>query len=297
MTAAPRRAKTTGWQSPWVKAFAITAIFGLLVGILALIIEAADAKVPTEPANIPKLAAHRGTTVAADENTLSAFRYALPYADVLETDVRWTSDNKMVLMHDATLDRTTNCTGKVSSRTLAYVKSCTTGRGQHPPSLRQFLLWVSAQDKEVELYLELKPTVTQAQAHQFVREVASYAGIRFVTADSFSEANLSKVAVANDALPDEWAGRTLELGLGDKGAPRFSEPFRVCDHYGVYFGQHPYVTKDYVTQLQQVCNPPTAVALWGHLDTNSEYDAAVKTGAWALVVEDVKHARAWVNSR
>jgi hypothetical protein len=289
----PRRAKT----SPIPAAILTTILCCLLAGILALFVKAAYGQVPPEPSDPPKLAAHRGTTTAADENTLSAFRYALPYADVLETDVRWTKDNKMVIMHDATLDRTTNCTGKVTSRTLAYIKKCTTPRGQHPPSLRQFLIWVSAQNKEAELYLELKPTVTQAQAHQFVNEVASYAGLRFVTADSFSEANLSKVAVANDALPDEWAGRTLELGLGDKGDPRYSEPFRVCDHYGVYFGQHPYVTKGYVADLQQVCNPPTAVALWGHLDTNSEYESALALDPWILVVEDVKDARRWLESR
>ena len=242
-----------------------------------------------------ELAAHRGTTKAADENTISAFAYALPYADVLETDVRLTSDKKMVIMHDATLNRTTNCSGRVSERTLAAIKRCKTPRAQHPPSLRQLLVWADAQTKPVNLYLELKSTWTQSQVQGFVNEAASYE-LGDITVNSFSEANLTKVDRANDALPDELAGRHLDTAWDEGGDP--TQPFQhVCDHYNGYFNSVSYVKKTYVDALQQVCNPPTFVGVYGSLDTDPEYQKAFDTGAQVLVVEDVKDARRWLNAR
>ena len=60
--------------------------------------------------------AHRGGSRLAPENTIEAFRGAVEdwAADVLEMDVRLTSDGRVVVIHDATLDRTTDGTGAVA---------------------------------------------------------------------------------------------------------------------------------------------------------------------------------------
>ncbi|TWT78325.1 Glycerophosphoryl diester phosphodiesterase [Posidoniimonas polymericola] len=60
--------------------------------------------------------AHRGYSAIAPENTLAAFKAAAGIADYVELDVRVTQDNQLVVMHDATLDRTTNGTGAVGAR-------------------------------------------------------------------------------------------------------------------------------------------------------------------------------------
>src|SRR5215207_391837 len=100
----------------------------------------AQAPAPAEPKRL--IAGHRGTTVGADENTLSAMNYAhRAGADILEADVRLTSDKKMVIIHDRRLDRTTDCNGLVSSKSLAAIKACETPRGKNPPSLRGLLQW------------------------------------------------------------------------------------------------------------------------------------------------------------
>src|SRR5215207_6076978 len=126
----------------------------------------AQAPAPAEPKRL--IAGHRGTTVGADENTLSAMSYAhRAGADILEADVRLTSDKKMVIMHDRTLTRTTDCSGAVSDRTLTYVKGCRTARGHHPPSLRQLLQWAGSKGR-LQLYLELKDAWTQTQVQRFV---------------------------------------------------------------------------------------------------------------------------------
>ncbi|MDZ4861125.1 MAG: glycerophosphodiester phosphodiesterase [Candidatus Hydrogenedentes bacterium] len=71
------------------------------------------------------LGAHRGGGDLWPENTLYAFEAAVArFPDiVLETDVRLTSDGAVVLMHDKTVDRTTNGTGEVTTLTLAELKA------------------------------------------------------------------------------------------------------------------------------------------------------------------------------
>lgn len=67
--------------------------------------------------------AHRGASGYAPENTLAAFRKAIELgANVLETDVRQTKDGHLVLVHDASVDRTTNGEGDVADLTLAELK-------------------------------------------------------------------------------------------------------------------------------------------------------------------------------
>lgn len=86
------------------------------------------------------VAAHRGWKDKYPENTLAAFRAAMDLGvDQIETDVRITKDGRLVLIHDATLDRTTNGTGRVCDYTLAELKALDAGNGETIPTLREFL--------------------------------------------------------------------------------------------------------------------------------------------------------------
>lgn len=75
-------------------------------------------------AGAPLLIAHRGGAALAPENTLLAFRRALEWwrADILEVDVQPTADGEAVVIHDPTLDRTTDGAGPVSAHTFAQLK-------------------------------------------------------------------------------------------------------------------------------------------------------------------------------
>ena len=67
--------------------------------------------------------AHRGCHTEAPENSIAAFRRCIAVGvDVIETDVQHTKDGVLVLMHDQTVDRTTNGAGRVDSYTLAELK-------------------------------------------------------------------------------------------------------------------------------------------------------------------------------
>jgi len=72
--------------------------------------------------------AHRGSSAEAPENTLPAFEAAVAQgADAVELDVRLTADGAPVVIHDATLDRTTDRTGPVAALTLAELRSVDAG--------------------------------------------------------------------------------------------------------------------------------------------------------------------------
>ena len=76
---------------------------------------------------------HRGEHLAHPENTLSAFQAAIDAgADYFELDVRTTSDGQLVLMHDGTVDRTTNGTGKVRDLTLDQIRALDAGAKFNP---------------------------------------------------------------------------------------------------------------------------------------------------------------------
>jgi len=75
------------------------------------------------PASRTLVAAHRGDWRNAPENSLPAIRYCIDRGiDIVEIDLRKTKDGHLVLMHDETLDRTTDGVGKVSDWTLDSLK-------------------------------------------------------------------------------------------------------------------------------------------------------------------------------
>ncbi|WP_423126704.1 glycerophosphodiester phosphodiesterase [Gaoshiqia sp. Z1-71] len=79
---------------------------------------------------LPKrgLCAHRGAMGTHLENTIPAFRAAVEVgAHMIEFDVRLTKDNRMVVIHDSSVDRTTNGTGKVSELTFSEIRKLDAG--------------------------------------------------------------------------------------------------------------------------------------------------------------------------
>lgn len=104
------------------------------------------------PTDWPVVFAHRGGAEVAPENTLEAFRAAEELGDVvLELDVQVCADGTAVLMHDLTVDRTTDGTGAVSLLTTAQLRLLDAGhaftldgetfpwrgRGVHVPTLAE----------------------------------------------------------------------------------------------------------------------------------------------------------------
>lgn len=76
----------------------------------------------------PAIFAHRGASAHAPENTISAFKLAIEqHADAIEMDAKLTLDGEVVIIHDQTLERTTNGVGKVSDKTLIELRHIEAG--------------------------------------------------------------------------------------------------------------------------------------------------------------------------
>ncbi len=109
-----------------------------------------------------KLISHRGASAYRPENTLEAVQIAADMgATWIETDVQFTRDNQLVMIHDATLDRTTNGTGYVAHANLDQIKGLDAGSwmdsryaGLTVPTLEEFINCIV--ENGVNLQLELK---------------------------------------------------------------------------------------------------------------------------------------------
>lgn len=90
---------------------------------------------------MPKIIAHRGASGHTPENTLAAFQLALDQnADGIELDVMLSADKQIVVIHDSTVDRTTNGSGHVRNMTLAQLKQLDAGNGEKIPTLEEVLM-------------------------------------------------------------------------------------------------------------------------------------------------------------
>lgn len=97
--------------------------------------------------------AHRGASGHEPENTLSAVKRAINLrADWIEVDV-YAIEGELLVIHDDRLERTTNGTGYVMDKTLAYLRSLNAGKGQCIPTLREVFECV---DGRVGINVELK---------------------------------------------------------------------------------------------------------------------------------------------
>jgi glycerophosphoryl diester phosphodiesterase len=119
--------------------------------------------------NRPWIVAHRGASAYAPENTLRAFRLAMEQgADMSELDLHLSKDGALIVMHNPTVDQTTNGHGAIRDQTLAELKLLDAGHGERVPTLQDVIGLVRGRHG---LYIELKgdgtprPTVDLLRAN------------------------------------------------------------------------------------------------------------------------------------
>lgn len=162
-----------------------------------------DERTPGEAAFI---ASHRGGAATAPENTLPAISAALAGGfDYVEVDVALTADRHPVLMHDKTVDRTTDGHGRLSALTLAAVKSLDAGSwfgrdyaGTRVPTFAEFLDALLAADGRA--IVELKGEWDAAAVDAAVAEVAARGLERRIVFASFDARTLALAAAGSDVL-------------------------------------------------------------------------------------------------
>jgi len=112
---------------------------------------------------------HRGAAGLEPENTLRSVRRAIELGvDRVEIDVRVSRDGGLVIMHDETVDRTTNGHGYVSELTLNELRSLDAGMGEKIPTLKEILEFTMGKAK---LEIELKVPEATEPTIQLVEEL------------------------------------------------------------------------------------------------------------------------------
>ncbi len=155
--------------------------------VLLLVVVALSVSGATPPNGVYAVG-HRGFKAVDPENTIESFEAAAAVGtDFMETDIRPTRDGELVLMHDATVDRTTNGKGAVSGLGFAEIRKLDAGHGQTVPTFREALLW--ARRKGVRIDVDHKAGAVEALA----RVIEETGMTKFVVVEGNRE-NLLKFA-------------------------------------------------------------------------------------------------------
>jgi glycerophosphoryl diester phosphodiesterase len=178
----------------------------------------------------PRLIAHRGAGLLAPENTLAALRVGASFGyRMFEIDVKLSADGKPVLLHDATLERTTDAQGPVGELSLAQIAQLDAGSwhsaafaGEPVPLFSNVCAWLRANDLMANV--EIKPVPgREAETGAAVALAAAHAWLgRAVPPllSSFSEDALAAAlravprlprALLLHRVPDDWLERLERL--------------------------------------------------------------------------------------
>lgn len=120
----------------------------------AVTTETSRTALPARPVAEVGVSGHRGASAELPENTLAAFRRALEHgAEGIELDVALSADGVAVVLHDTTVDRTTDGSGAVADLTLAELRALDAGDGEPVPTLDEVLALAAGR---AEVNIEIK---------------------------------------------------------------------------------------------------------------------------------------------
>lgn len=201
------------------------------------------------PARNVVLVAHRGSSVAAPENTLAAF--ALGFENgvgAIECDLRTSADGEIVMVHDDTLDRTTDGTGAVEDFTLAELMTLDAGSryspefaGERIPTLAETLTLAEGKGK---VFLDIKAASPAAVAEAVAASNLAESDILILT---WSDSQESQFAAA---LPGASVLRSPEFQplIWDDGYI-LADKNRGGDGYGFW---HSSITRPFVEDAHRL---------------------------------------------
>ena len=189
-----------------------------------------------------KLAAHRGYSEVYPENTMLSMRKALEMdIDMVEMDLHMTADGEIILMHDHTVDRTTNGTGLIREKTLQEICALDAGSwknqqfaGEKVPTFREFLE-LMADYPQIEINVELK---------DYPHESGQFA---FDSCDK-SIAMIEEFGMADRIYINSWSGELLSY-VHEK----YGGKYRLHGYYPLFLNKGAYDPDSLYAKLFSVC--------------------------------------------
>jgi len=195
--------------------------------------------------------AHRGAAHHYPENTLPAFREALRLgASGLEMDVQLTKDGYPVVIHDFSVNRTTNGRGLVKNHTLEEIKALSAGSWFHPrfarlkiPTLEEVLFKVK--ELPIQLNIELKNLLIKNEnlESEVIRLVCKYKMEKQIYLSTFNPESISRIRQLNPSIQTSF----LYFGI-------LEEPWKMAYELGATCIQPPIIalTRDTVRASQEL---------------------------------------------
>jgi glycerophosphoryl diester phosphodiesterase len=199
--------------------------------------------------------AHRGASGIAPENTLAAFKKAIEIGiDAVELDLHGTADGEIVVIHDASLDRTTNMRGLIKQTTLETIKQADAGawfnpefEGEKVPTLAEALACIT--DNAIAL-LEIKDDTIAEAVVQKIREMDL---LELTVIISFHTAVLQTVRTLEPRIPTGWL-------IGNNNG--HTHPIQLCQQLGTLGSSllnvnHQLITEEFAYEIRR-----RGIALW-----------------------------------
>ncbi|WP_277208291.1 glycerophosphodiester phosphodiesterase [Isoptericola croceus] len=241
----------------------------------------------------PRVVAHRGNSEVAPQNTLAAFEAARRSgAHGVELDVRLTADGQAVVIHDDTVDATTDGTGALDRMSLDQVRALDAGRwfapaftGQRVPTFAEVADLLSGWP-EVDLLLELKGVWSAEQVRPLL-ETAVAAGLRERTVgQSFWP---ETVEALREADPGLRRGLLVLAADDDLLARCAALDVEMCNPIGSMLEHEP----DLVRRFHEA---GLRTAVWT-LNEPAQWEAAVRLGVDQIITDRPDRLAGWLAGR
>ncbi|MDO8752667.1 MAG: glycerophosphodiester phosphodiesterase family protein [Anaerolineales bacterium] len=235
----------------------------------------------------PIILAHRGDLAHAPENTLPSFSQAIQKgADGVELDAKLTRDGRVIVIHDSTINRTTNGKGKVASLALEEIRKLDAGKwfnekfaGTKVPLLEEVFETVS-RDKLINIELTNYSTPRDGLIEKVCELIKHHNNQSQVIFSSFFASNLKKAAAL---IPEVPRGLLARPGLIGLWARSFGFMF------GDYQALHPHISSTSREQMQRAHRLKRRVHVWT-ANTPAEVNQLKEWGADGIITDDPETA-------
>lgn len=235
----------------------------------------------------PILFAHRGDLAHAPENTLPSFQQAIDKgADGVELDAKLTADGHVIVIHDTTVDRTTDGKGKIPSFTLEAIRKLDAGKwfnekfaGTKVPMLEEVFALIG-RDKMINIELTNYATPRDGLVTRVCELIKRHNNQDQILFSSFFPANLK---VAEQTLPQ--IPRALLAMPGFVGL--WSRSFGFT--FGEYQALHPHISSASREQVQRAHRLNRRVHVWT-ANTPEEVDRLKEWGVDGIFTDDPQTA-------
>ncbi len=235
----------------------------------------------------PILFAHRGDLAHAPENTLPSFEQALQKgADGVELDAKLTADGHVIVIHDSTVDRTTNGKGRVASLALDEIRKLDAGKwfdekfsGTQVPLLEEVFQTVG-KDKLINIELTNYSTPRDGLVIKVCDLIKRHNNQKQIIFSSFFPSNLK---IAAQTLPEIPRGLLAMPGLVGLWARSFGFMF------GDYQALHPHISNASREQVQRAHRINRRVHVWT-ANSNEEISRLKEWGVDGIFTDDPQTA-------